>query len=62
MKVYHEKEQAEKGKIQNVQLEEKGEPGNEMELSPVFKEMNRLKTLNRIKGVITWQDPTHLCF
>ena len=34
-----------------------------MELNPVFKEMNRLKILNGIKGVVTsTQDPTQLNF
>jgi hypothetical protein len=34
-----------------------------MELNPVFKETNRLKILNRIKGVVTsGQDPTQLSF
>ena len=49
MKIYNEEEQAEQGKIQNVQFEgkwgaerEKGEgPGSGMELSPVFKDINR---------------------
>ena len=31
----------------------KGAPGSRMKLNPVFKEINRLKTLSRIKGEVT---------
>ena len=42
-------------------LRRKGAPGNGMELSPVFKEINRLR--NGIKRVVTsGQDPTQLSF
>ena len=53
MQIYNEKEQAELGKIENVQFEEEGNTSG-MEISPMFKEINRLKKslmLNGIKGV-----------
>ena len=31
----------------------KGVPGSEMELNPVFKEINRLTILNGINGMVT---------
>jgi hypothetical protein len=38
-------------------------PGSGMELNPVFKEINTLKILNGIKGVVTSrQDSTQLSF
>jgi hypothetical protein len=38
-------------------------PGSGMELNPVFKEVNKWKLLNGIKGVVTLgQDPTQLSF
>lgn len=55
------KEQAEQGKIKSVQSEEKGTRRNGMRLSPVIKEMNRLKKslmLNGLKGVVM-QGKTH---
>ena len=65
MQIYNEKEQAELGKIENVQFEEEGNTSG-MEISPMFKEINRLKKslmLNGIKGVVTsGQDPTQLSF
>ena len=47
MKICNEKEQAEQGKI----FERKGAPEGRLELSSMFKEINRLR--NGIKGVIT---------
>jgi hypothetical protein len=41
----------------------KGIPGSRMEPNPVFKEINKLEILNRIKGVVALgQDPTQLSF
>jgi hypothetical protein len=41
----------------------KGAPGRGMEVYPVFKEINRLKILTRIKGVVTLgHDLTKLSF
>ena len=42
-------------------LKRKGAPGNEMDLYPVFKEINRIR--NGLKGVVTeGQDPILLSF
>lgn len=41
----------------------KGAPGSGKELNPVFNEINRLKVLNGIKGVVTsGQVPTQISF
>ena len=57
MKIYHEKEQAEQEKY----FRRKGAQKSGMELSPVFKETNRLR--NGIKEVVTsGQNPTKLNF
>ena len=41
----------------------KGATGSGKELNPLFKEINRLKILNGIKGVIASdQDPTQISF
>ena len=61
MKIYNEKEQVEKGNIENVQFERKGVLESGMKLNPVLKELNRIR--NEIKRVITSeQDATQLSF
>lgn len=38
-------------------------PGSGMEVNPMFKEINRLETLNEAKGEVTsGQNPTQLSF
>ena len=43
MKIYNEKEQAEQGKLQNVNFRRKRVPWSGMKQNSVFKEINRLK-------------------
>ena len=67
MQIYNENEQAKKGKIQNVQFEEKrstrefnGAESSAQGVKMLFKES---LMLNGIKGVVTsGQDPTQLSF
>ena len=60
MEVYNEKEQAEKIKIQTVQIEN-GVPRSGTEQNPVFKNLKGLK--NGIKQVMTLgKDPTQRSF
>lgn len=57
MQIPNEKEPAGQREPQNVQLEEKGAPGNVMEQSPGLKEMRSLKktlVLKGRKGVVSW--------
>ena len=55
-----------KDKYKMYNLKNKRASGNRMELSSMFKEINRLiesLRLNRIKGVVTsGQDPTELSY
>ena len=60
-KVYNEKKQAQQGQLHNVKFKEKGVPRCRMILSPVFKEINRLR--NEVKRMVTsGQDSTQLSF
>jgi hypothetical protein len=67
MQIYNENEQAKKGKIQNVQFEEKrstrefnGAESSAQGVKMLFKES---LMLNGIKGVVTsGQDPAQLSF
>lgn len=43
MRIYSEKERAEQGKCKMHRLRRKGTPGSGVELSPEFKEINRLR-------------------
>lgn len=40
IKIYNEKEQADQGKLQNVNIVKKKAPGSRMKQGPVFKEIN----------------------
>ena len=57
----HSKLKKKKYKIHDSKSKEA--PENGVKLNPEFKEINRLKILNKIKGVVTsGQDSTQLCF
>lgn len=56
MKIYNEKEQDEKGKVQMYSSRGKLALGSEKEIKPLFKEINRLMkilVINKIKGMVT---------